>query len=86
MIVSLFQKVMGRKKNPESAIRLNFLHQASCSVLESVPSGAGKIMAALLGHHMVMVGKKSQVRLGKDIKRRICKAGYTCMLISIIIV
>ena len=64
---------MGRKKNPESAIRLNFLHQASCSVLESVPSGAGKVLAAMLGHHMIMVGKKSQVRLGKEIKRRICK-------------
>jgi len=71
---------MGRKKNPESAIRLNFLHQASCSVLESVPSGAGKIMAALLGHHMVMVGKKSQVRLGKDIKRRICKGCHGVLL------
>ena len=30
-------------------------------------------MAAVMGHHMVMVGRKSQIRLEKDIKRRICK-------------
>ena len=71
---------MGRKKNPESAIRLNFLHQASCSVLESVPGGAGKVLAAMLGHHMIMVGKKSQVRLGKEIKRRICKGCHGVLL------
>ena len=62
-----------RKKNPECAIRLNFLNQASSCVLEKVPGGAGKVLAAVMGHHMVMVGRKSQIRLGKEIKRRICK-------------
>lgn len=62
-----------RKKNPESAIRLNFLNQASKCVLNKVPGGAGKVMAAMMGNHMVTVGKKSQIRLEKDIKRRICK-------------
>jgi len=64
-----------RKKNPESAIRLNFLNQASSCVLNNVPGGAGKVLAAAMGHHMVEVGKKSQVRLEKEIKRRLCKVG-----------
>ena len=64
-----------RKKNPESAIRLNFLNQASSCVLNTVPGGAGRVMAAVMGHHMVEVGKKSQIRLEKEIKRRICKVG-----------
>ena len=74
-IYAYFRRVgMGaRKKNPECAIRLNFFNQASSCVLEKVPGGAGKVVAAVMGHQLVMVGRKSQIRLWKEIKRRICK-------------
>jgi len=71
-----------RKKNPESAVRLNFLNQASSCVLEKVPGGAGKVLAAMMGHHMVMVGRKSQIRLGKEIKRRICKGCHGVLVVG----
>ena len=66
-------KMGARKKNPESAIRLNFLNQASHTILKEVPGGAGKTLAALMGHHMIMIGKKSQIRMESSIKRKICK-------------
>merc|ERR1711864_56761 len=60
----------GKKKCPESAIRMNFLHQAAACVLKTT---GNKVLTSALGHHLLQVGQKSQIRLGRDIKRTLCK-------------
>ena len=67
----------GKRKHPEGAVRINFLHQARHHVLASVGGPVGRIMAASLGQHMVGIGKKSQVRLSQEIKRSLCKVGWS---------
>ena len=40
-----------------------------------------RVMAASMGHHMVAVGKKSQVRLDGEMKKSLCKVSH-CLLVS----
>jgi len=65
--------VGGKKKFPEGAIRINYLHQARHEVLHGVGGHFGRVLAASMGHNIVNIGKKSQIRLSKEIKSQICK-------------
>ena len=40
-----------------------------------------RVMAASMGHHMVAVGKKSQVRLDGEMKKSLCKVSH-CLYVS----
>ena len=73
----MFQRMGGgRRKFPEGAIRINFLHQARHEVLGGVGGHVGRVLAASLGQHMVSIGKKSQIRLGQEIKQKLCKVNF----------
>ena len=37
------------------------------------PGHFGRVLAASMGHNIVNIGKKSQIRLSKEIKSQICK-------------
>ena len=63
----------GRRKFPEGAIRINYLHQARHEVLHGVGGHLGRVLAASLGQHMASIGKKSQIRLGQEIKHKLCR-------------
>eukprot|EP00088_Acartia_fossae_P025360 TRINITY_DN26184_c0_g1_i1.p1 TRINITY_DN26184_c0_g1~~TRINITY_DN26184_c0_g1_i1.p1 ORF type:complete len:117 (-),score=11.87 TRINITY_DN26184_c0_g1_i1:61-411(-) len=63
----------GKKKFPEGAIRINFLHQARHEIVKNVQGHFGRVLAANLGQNMVGCGRKSQIRLGSDIKKQLCK-------------
>ena len=63
----------GKKKCPEGAIRINYLHQARHHVLQNVGGHVGRVIAANLGQNMAGVGKKSQIRLSPEIKQKLCK-------------
>ena len=70
----MFQRMGGgRRKFPEGAIRINFLHQARHEVLGGVGGHVGRVLAASLGQHMASIGKKSQIRLSQEIKQKLCK-------------
>ena len=86
----------GKKKFPEGAIRINFLHQARHEIMKNVQgrdhiafepfywgtkiSGHyGRVLAANLGQNMVGCGRKSQIRLGSDIKKQLCKVSIMFM-------
>ena len=71
----------GKRKHPEGGVRINYLQQARHHVLRMVGGPVGRMMAASMGHQMVAVGKKSQVRLGGDIKRTLCKVGLSAVLL-----
>jgi len=61
---------VGKRKNSESVIRMNFLHAAGSCVLENTGS---PVLAAALTHHSLIVGQKGLTRPHRDIKRTICK-------------
>ena len=63
----------GRRRFPEGAVRINFLEQARHEVLRGVGGPLGRLLAASLGQHMLSIGKKSQIRLGNEIKHKLCK-------------
>ena len=70
----MFQRMGGgRRKFPEGAIRINYLHQARQEVLHGVGGHLGRVLAASLGQHMSSIGKKSQIRLNPEIKQKLCK-------------
>ena len=67
----------GKRKHPEGGIRINYLQQARHHVLRRLGGPLGRLMAASMGQHMVAVGKKSQVRLDGEMKKTLCKVGFT---------
>jgi len=56
------------KKPPESLLRMNFLHKAAESV-----SGTCNIIAANFGGQIKQISQKSQVKVDRSIKRKLCK-------------
>ena len=70
----MFQRMGGgRRKFPEGAVRINYLHQARHEVLHGVGGHLGRVLAASLGQHIASIGKKSQIRLGQEIKLKLCR-------------
>ena len=80
----MFQRMGGgRRKFPEGAIRINYLHQARHEVLHEVGGHLGRVLAASLGQHMASIGKKSQIRLSPEIKQKLCKVNSVCLIEAI---
>ena len=80
----MFQRMGGgRRKFPEGAIRINYLHQARHEVLHEVGGHLGRVLAASLGQHMASIGKKSQIRLSPEIKQKLCKVKSVCLIEAI---
>jgi len=61
-------KPSGNRKAPESKIRMNFLHQAAESLVGTCP-----VISANLCGHIKQIGQKAQIKIHRDIKRKICK-------------
>ena len=63
----------GKKKCPEGAIRINYLHQARHHVIQNIGEHVGRVIMANLGQNMVGMDTKCQIRRSMEIKQKLCK-------------